>query len=105
MGIRMADENGIELITWNEEKIKEPKEYVVVLLNDDYTTREFVVEILMVIFHKNPVDAKAIMLNVHNKGRGVVGNYTWDIAQTKVNQVHSIAKQYDFPLKCVVEEA
>ena len=105
MGIRIAGENGIELITRNEEKIKEPKEYVVVLLNDDYTTREFVVEILMIIFHKNPVEAKAIMLNVHNNGRGVVGNYTWDIAQTKVYQVHSIAKQYDFPLKCVVEEA
>jgi ATP-dependent Clp protease adaptor protein ClpS len=105
MGIRMAGESGIELITRKEEKIKEPKEYVVVLLNDDYTTREFVVEILMIIFHKNPVEAKTIMLNVHNKGRGVVGNYTWDIAQTKVNQVHSIAKQYDFPLKCVVEEA
>jgi ATP-dependent Clp protease adaptor protein ClpS len=105
MGIRMAGDNGIELITRNEEKIKEPKEYVVVLLNDDYTTREFVVEILMIIFHKNPVEAKTIMLNVHNKGRGVVGNYTWDIAQTKVNQVHSIAKQYDFPLKCVVEVA
>ena len=105
MGIRIADDNGIELITRNEEEIKEPKEYVVVLLNDDYTTREFVVEILMIIFHKNPVEAKSIMLNVHNKGRGVVGNYTWDIAQTKVNQVHSIAKQYDFPLKCVVEEA
>ena len=105
MGVRTAGEDGVELITRNEEKIKEPKEYVVVLLNDDYTTREFVVEILMIIFHKNPVDAKAIMLNVHNNGRGVVGNYTWDIAQTKVFQVHSIAKQYDFPLKCVVEEA
>jgi ATP-dependent Clp protease adaptor protein ClpS len=105
MGIRIAGENGIELITRNEEEIKEPKEYVVVLLNDNYTTREFVVEILMIIFHKNPVEAIAIMLNVHNNGRGVVGNYTWDIAQTKVNQVHSIAKQYDFPLKCVVEEA
>jgi ATP-dependent Clp protease adaptor protein ClpS len=105
MGIGMAGENGIELITRNEEEIKEPKEYVVVLLNDDYTTRDFVVDILMIIFHKNPVEAKAIMLNVHHKGRGVVGSYTWDIAQTKVNQVHSIAKQYDFPLKCVVEEA
>jgi len=105
MGIGLAGENGIELFTRNEEKIKEPREYVVVLLNDDYTTRDFVVEILMIIFHKNPVEAKAIMLNVHNKGRGVVGNYTWDIAQTKVQQVHSIAKQNDFPLKCVVEEA
>jgi ATP-dependent Clp protease adaptor protein ClpS len=105
MGIGTAEEIGIELITRDKEEIKEPKEYVVVLLNDDYTTRDFVVDILMIVFHKNLVDAKAIMLNVHNKGRGVVGNYTWDIAQTKVKQVHSIARQYNFPLKCVVEEA
>jgi ATP-dependent Clp protease adaptor protein ClpS len=105
MGVRTAGENGTELLTRNEEKIKEPKEYVVVLLNDDYTTRDFVVDILITVFHKNPAEAKAIMLKVHNNGRGVVGNYTWDIAQTKVDQVHSIAKQFDFPLKCVVEEA
>ena len=49
-------------------------------------------------------EAKTIMLNVHRKGRGTVGVYTWDIANTKVNQVHSIAKQYEYPLKCVVEE-
>jgi ATP-dependent Clp protease adaptor protein ClpS len=105
MEIGTAGDNGTELITRDEKKIEEPREYAVVLLNDDFTTRDFVVDILMIIFHKNPVEAKAIMLNVHHKGRGVVGNYTWDIAQTKVNQVHSIAKQYDFPLKCVVEEA
>ena len=105
MEIGTPEDNGTELITRNEKKIEEPKEYAVVLLNDDYTTRDFVVDILMIIFHKNPVEAKAIMLNVHHQGRGVVGNYTWDIAQTKVSQVHSIAKQYDFPLKCVVEEA
>ena len=102
----MAKENKgeTELLNRDEEKLKEPQEYMVVLLNDNYTTREFVVEILQLIFHKNPQEAKKIMLNVHNKGRGMVGVYTWDIAQTKVNQVHSIAKQYDFPLKCVVEE-
>jgi ATP-dependent Clp protease adaptor protein ClpS len=104
MEIGTAGDNGTELITRDEKKIEEPREYAVVLLNDDYTTRDFVVDILMIVFHKNPAEAKAIMLNVHHKGRGVVGNYTWDIAQTKVNQVHSIAKQYDFPLKCVVEE-
>ena len=97
--------DGTDLLSRHDEKLKEPKDYVVVLLNDDYTTREFVVEILMIVFHKNPAEAKSIMLNVHNKGRGVVGAYTWDIANTKANQVHSIAKQYDFPLKCVVEEA
>ena len=77
---------------------------MVVLLNDNYTTREFVVEILQLVFHKNLQEAKKIMLNVHHKGRGMVGVYTWDIANTKVNQVHSIARQFDFPLKCVVEE-
>ena len=93
-----------ELLNREEEKLKEPREYMVVLLNDNYTTREFVVEILQLVFHKDPQEAKKIMLNVHHKGRGMVGVYTWDIAQTKVNQVHSIAKQFDFPLKCVVEE-
>ena len=102
----MAKENrgDTELLNRDEEKLKEPREYMVVLLNDNYTTREFVVEILQLVFHKNPQDAKRIMLNVHHKGRGIVGAYTWDIAHTKVNQVHSIARQFDFPLKCVVEE-
>ena len=93
------------LRTRDEEKLKEPREYLVVLLNDNYTTRDFVVEILVQVFHKNPVEAKTIMLNVHNKGRGTVGFYTWDIAQTKVNQVHAMAKQHEYPLKCIVEEA
>jgi len=102
----MARENRgeTELLNREEEKLKEPREYMVVLLNDNYTTREFVVEVLQVVFHKDPQEAKKIMLNVHHKGRGMVGVYTWDIAQTKVNQVHSIARQFDFPLKCVVEE-
>ena len=94
-----------ELLTRDDEKIKHPKEYMVILLNDNYTTKEFVVEILQLVFHKNPEEANAIMLKVHHKGRGVVGVYTWDIATTKANQVHSIAKQYEYPLKCIVEEA
>jgi ATP-dependent Clp protease adaptor protein ClpS len=103
----MAEKNRgeTELLIRDEEKLKEPREYMVVLLNDDYTTREFVVEILMMVFHKNFKEANSIMLNVHRKGRGAVGAYTWDIAQTKVNQVHAIAKQHEYPLKCVVEEA
>ena len=101
----MIPEYDSELLTRDEEELKEPKEYVVVLLNDDFTTREFVVEILRIIFHKSLEDATKIMLNVHHKGRGVVGIYTWDIAQTKASQVHTLAKQYDYPLKCIVEEA
>ena len=65
-----------ELLSRDEEELKEPRDYTVVLLNDNYTTTEFVVEILKLVFHKNHEEAKRIMLNVHNKGRGVVGTYT-----------------------------
>ena len=86
-------------------KIQEPEEYRVVLLNDNYTTMEFVVEILMVIFHKNMGDANRIMLDVHKKGKGTVGLYPWDIAATKVEQVHVAARENQFPLRCIVEPA
>ena len=82
---------------------KEPDEFRVVLLNDHYTTMEFVIEILMKIFHKTTEDALRIMMNVHNKGRGVVGIYTWDIAVTKTEQVHAEANANQFPLRCVIE--
>ena len=87
------------------EKYKEPDEFKVILLNDHFTTMEFVVEVLMVIFHKGIADATRIMMDVHRKGRGVVGVYTWDIAATKSEQVHSAAKANEFPLRCVVEPA
>jgi len=90
--------------TQKDDKLIEPGDYTVVLLNDDYTTREFVVEILEYVFHKNREEATRIMLNVHRKGRGAVGVYTLDIAQTKVNQVHDLAQKHEFPLRCVVEE-
>jgi ATP-dependent Clp protease adaptor protein ClpS len=96
-------EDGTGLAEKTREKFKEPEEYRVILLNDNYTTREFVVEILIKIFHKSKEDAKGIMLNVHRRGRGMVGMYTWDIAQTKVNQVHAEARQREFPLRCIVE--
>jgi len=86
-----------------DDKVKEPDQFKVILLNDHYTTMEFVVEILMTIFHKSIEDASKIMLDVHKKGKGVVGVYTWDIAVTKTDQVHSAAKANNFPLKCVIE--
>ena len=100
----MSQDLNSELLTRDENEVKEPRDYVVVLLNDDFTTREFVVEILRLIFHKDLDEATRIMLNVHHNGRGVVGTYTWDIAKTKADQVHTLAKQYDYPLKCIVEE-
>ena len=89
----------------DEEKIKEPQDYMVIMLNDDFTPRDFVVEVLMLVFHKDREEAKRIMLNVHHKQKGIVGIYTYDVAQTKANQVHTIAKENEFPLKCIVEEA
>lgn len=72
-------------------------------MNDDYTTMEFVVEVLMIVFHKSFGDANRIMLDVHEKGRGVVGVYTWDIAVTKAEQVHAVAEVNEFPLRCILE--
>jgi ATP-dependent Clp protease adaptor protein ClpS len=89
----------------SNEKVREPNEFRVILLNDHYTTMEFVVEVLVVIFHKSVADANHIMLDVHKKGKGVVGVYTWDIAATKTEQVHSAARANNFPLKCVIEPA
>ena len=88
-----------------DENFKEPDPFKVILLNDHYTTMEFVVEVLMVIFNKNAEDAHKIMLDVHRKGRGIVGLYTWDIAITKAEQVHMVAQANEFPLKCIVEPA
>jgi ATP-dependent Clp protease adaptor protein ClpS len=89
----------------NDNRLKEPGQYRVILLNDDFTTMEFVVEILIVVFHKEEAEAARIMLDVHNKGRGMVGLYPFDIALTKTEQVHSLARQHDFPLRCLVERA
>jgi len=86
-------------------KIKPPEDCRVILLNDDFTTMDFVVEVLMVIFHKKTEEANKIMLDVHRKGKGVVGRYPWDIAATKAEQVHAAARENEFPLRCIVEPA
>ncbi|MDA3956309.1 ATP-dependent Clp protease adapter ClpS [Oceanispirochaeta sp.] len=103
----MAGQNSFDSDFLNQvdEGLKEPDMYRVLLLNDDYTTQDFVVEVLVTIFHKQPVDATRIMLDVHKKGRGMVGLFTFDIASTKVKQVKELAKQREYPLKCVMEKA
>lgn len=82
----------------------EPLMYKVFLLNDDYTTMDFVVEILIYVFTKAPEDAARIMLSVHQQGAGLCGVYTHEIAETKVDAVHRLARERDFPLKCVMEK-
>ena len=85
--------------------LQEPKMYRVILHNDHYTTMDFVVEVLMLVFHKPAAEATKIMLDVHQKGAGRCGVYTYDIASTKVTLVHNMAKRREFPLKCSLEEA
>ncbi len=86
-------------------RLQEPKLYRVVLHNDDYTTMDFVVQVIMAVFHKPAAEATKIMLDVHKKGRGMAGVYTYDIAATKVSQVHEMARQNEYPLKASCEEA
>jgi ATP-dependent Clp protease adaptor protein ClpS len=96
--------NSTKTLGKDKEKLKQPEEYRVILLNDHYTSMDFVVEVLMAIFHKTTEEAGKIMLDVHRKGKGIVGVYPWDIAATKTEQVHSAARRREFPLRCIVEE-
>jgi ATP-dependent Clp protease adaptor protein ClpS len=98
----MATNTELELIT--ETRLKHPKKYKVLILNDDYTSMEFVIDILMTIFHKSYQEAEVIMLEVHKKDKGVCGVYTHEIAETKVMQVHKQARDRGFPLRAQMEE-
>jgi ATP-dependent Clp protease adaptor protein ClpS len=86
-------------------KKQDPTLYKVVLLNDDYTTMEFVVQILETVFQKSPAEAYQIMMHVHVNGRGIAGVYPWEVAETKVESVTTLAREAGFPLKAVTEEA
>lgn len=86
------------------EQIEEPQLYRVLLLNDDYTTMDFVIHVLETVFHRSPAEATQIMLHVHKKGRGICGLYPLDIAEMKVAAVHAMALKHEFPLKCVMEK-
>jgi ATP-dependent Clp protease adaptor protein ClpS len=85
-------------------KLKKPKKFQVLLLNDDYTTMDFVVDVLVQFFAKTDELANAIMLQIHTDGEGVCGVYSRDIAQTKVMQVTDFAKNNEQPLMCVLRE-
>lgn len=84
-------------------KLREPKKYKVILHNDDFTTMEFVVMVLAVVFHKNEVDAERIMLDVHRHGQGIAGIYTYDIAVTKAQKATQMARDENFPLRLSVQ--
>lgn len=88
----------------SKQNLKIPKRFEVILLNDDYTTMEFVVEVLRRFFHKEFQAAEAIMLKIHIDGKAVCGTYSYDVAQTKVTQVIDYSRQNKQPLICVLSE-
>jgi ATP-dependent Clp protease adaptor protein ClpS len=98
--------DGFDLTVEEEQpKVKRPPLYRVVLLNDDFTPMEFVVEVLETLFNMERTRATQVMLEVHTKGKGVCGVFNYEIAETKVAQVMSIASQQQHPLLCTMEES
>jgi len=92
-----------ELLEDVDNELKEPDMYVVILHNDHYTTMDFVVEVLTEVFQKSTPEATKIMMDVHKKGKGLVGTYPYDIAASKVAKVRQLAKQAEFPLQRSME--
>ena len=99
------DRSDREILEGIRDDVKEPDMYKVLLHNDHYTTMEFVIEVLRVVFHKPFLEATKIMLDVHRKGVGLVGTYTYDIAQTCAARVIQMAQEREFPLRCTIEQA
>lgn len=88
----------------NEEQLKEPSMYKVLIINDDYTPMDFVVDVLIRFFRMGEEQATQVMMNVHTRGKGVCGVFTHEIAETKMIQVNQYSKQHKHPLLCVIEE-
>jgi len=104
MTMPMVETSTTELET-DTSKVKFPSLYQVVILNDDYTPMEFVVDALCTVFHMNEKTATNVMLQVHYQGKGICGYYTRDVAETKAAQVIELARRSGHPLMCLVENA
>ena len=107
MGDRVGhqDQAGGEVKERVQGKTKEPTLYSVVLLNDDYTPMQFVIDVLETVFQKSPAEAYRITMQVHLNGRGVAGIYPWDVAETKVDTLMSRARAAEHPLQATIEDA
>ena len=100
-----SDDTGVGLATRTRSKTKEPSQYKVLMLNDDYTPMEFVVLCLQRFFRLGMEEATRVMLHVHQKGVGVCGTFTYEVAETKVTQVMDFARENQHPLQCTLEKA
>jgi len=88
----------------DKQKLSRPRRYKVLLLNDHYTTMEFVVDILVEVFRRSHNEAMTIMLSVHENGSGVAGVYVKSVAETKIQTVHELARDHEYPLRCTMEQ-
>lgn len=100
---RFGEDSQGSVLSETKQETKEPPLYKVLLHNDDYTTMDFVVHVLVAVFRKSIDDAVRIMLAVHQAGIGVAGVYPAEIAETKIATVHEMAREESFPLKCTME--
>ena len=98
------EDGGVATEQVTEKKLAKPRLYKVLLHNDDYTTMEFVVALLIHVFHHTEGDAQGIMLHIHTHGLGVAGVYTYEVAETKVTQVIDFARRHQHPLQCTMEK-
>ena len=96
-------ESGVVTETQSKPKLQKPKLYKVIFHNDDYTTMEFVVMVLISVFHKSESDAQAIMLNIHLRGAGIAGVYTYEVAEAKVEKTLALAQEAEYPLLVTME--
>ncbi|MBI2340237.1 MAG: ATP-dependent Clp protease adapter ClpS [Deltaproteobacteria bacterium] len=94
-----------QVVTEKQIRVKKPRMYAVILLNDDYTPMDFVVWLIQTVFHKQIDEATRLMMDVHLKGKGVCGVFTCDVARTKVTVVKELAKKHEHPLECIMEAA
>jgi len=105
MGQQGQDQDrDVKVVTRKKQQTQRPKRYSVLLHNDDYTTMEFVVWILQSIFHHDEAGSTRIMLHIHNNGFGVAGIYPREVAESRMTQVDSLAREHEFPLRCSMEE-
>jgi len=104
MGNNTSPEIEESILSDTKDEAKEPSMYKVLLHNDDYTTMDFVVEILMTVFNKSMEESILIMMSVHRQGIGICGLYTFEVAETKMNSVHALARGKGFPLRCSMEK-
>jgi ATP-dependent Clp protease adaptor protein ClpS len=100
----LSDDSETGVATETKKKVEKPPLYKVLLHNDDFTSMDFVVYVLMGIFYKDEATARRIMMEVHNRGLGVAGVFTYEVAESKINKVTAMARANEFPLLCTMEQ-